>query len=163
MSTKKVRLRRKRRIKLIQPRFQLKLIGSFLGISALALLLQFLVLGKHLSELALSMPDGGVYLNSVKTRMLMETLAFSFGVLLPLTICVGVLVTFRIAGPLHAFEQYFKRIANGEQVGHMSLRKNDQLQDLCENVNAAMDALEEQKRAAVEAARHGREPLRDAS
>ena len=53
-----------RRIKLIQPRLQLKLIGSFVGLSALTLLLQFLVIGHHLSVVAEEMPEGSIYLTN---------------------------------------------------------------------------------------------------
>ena len=46
--------RHPRRIKLINPRLQLKLIGSFVGLSAVSLLVQFLLLSARLSETAAS-------------------------------------------------------------------------------------------------------------
>jgi hypothetical protein len=157
---KRVRLKRKRRVKLIRPAIQLKLIGSFLGLTALGLLLQFLVLTRYLTEVAISMPDGGAQLEAHKPRMLLEILGASFGLILPLCFAVGIMVTFRIAGPVYALEEYFKRIARGEQAGRISLRKGDQLTELCEHVNAAMAALEQQKEAAVAQARAERDAIR---
>ena len=153
-------LKRKRRVKLIRPKIQLKLIGSFMGLTALGLLLQFLVLTRYLTEIAISLPDGGAQLEAQKPRMLLEILGVSFGLILPLCFAVGIMVTFRIAGPVYAFEEFFKRIARGEQAGRLSLRKGDQLTELCDHINAAMTVLEEQKEAAVVEARKERDAMR---
>ena len=147
---KRVRLKRKRKTKLIQPRLQLKLVASFLGISALALLLQFLVFGMRLSQAASIMPDGGAYLTAYKSKLLLETLTFSFGLLLPLSFAVGILITFRIAGPVHRLEDHLRRIARGEEVGRCTLRKGDDLQSLCERVNEAVEYLREERDKTVE-------------
>jgi hypothetical protein len=157
---KRVRLKRKRRVKLIRPAIQLKLIGSFMGLTALGLLLQFLVLTRYLTEISVTMPDGGAQFEAHKPGMLLEILGVSFGLILPLCFAVGIMVTFRFAGPVYAFEEYFKRVARGEQTGRMSLRKGDHLTELCDYVNAAMDALEERKEAAVAQAREERDSLR---
>jgi hypothetical protein len=146
---KRVRLKRKRKTKLLQPRLQLKLVGSFLGLCALALLLQFLVFGMRLSELASIMPDGS-YLTAYKSELMVETLLFSFGLLLPTCFAVGILITHRIAGPVHRLEDHLKRIARGEEVGRCRLRKGDNLQDLCERVNDAVEYLRSERSQAAE-------------
>ena len=46
----------RRRIKLIKPRFQLKLVGAFAGLSALGFMLQALHVGLRLSELSAQAP-----------------------------------------------------------------------------------------------------------
>ena len=146
---KRVRLKRKRKTKLIQPRLQLKLVGSFLGVCALALLLQFMIFGMRLSELASVMPDGS-YLTAYKSKLLFDTLLFSFGILLPLSFAVGILITHRIAGPVHRLEDHLARIARGEEVGRCRLRKGDNLMDLCERVNEAVEYLSEERTKAAE-------------
>ena len=67
----------------------------------------------------------------------LEILAVSFGMLLPLTIAIGILVTFRIAGPLYRFERFLELVIRGEQVGPCKLRNGDELQDLCDLINEA--------------------------
>lgn len=127
----------KRRIKLIKPSLQLKLVGTFVGLTALTLLLQYLLITAHLTDAATRMPDGGIYLISLMPEMLTKVLLLSFLVVLPLIFCVGVLTTFRIAGPVYRFEQYLGSVARGEEVGPCRLRKGDELWDLCDKINEA--------------------------
>ena len=133
----------KRRIKLIQPQLQLKLIGTFLGMSALSLLLQFLLFTSRVSEMAGTLPQDGILLMSSLQKTTWQIFLVSFGMLLPLTFLVGVLVTFRWAGPLYRFKVHLMRIANGERPGDVRIRKGDELQDFCEILNRAVRDLQE--------------------
>jgi signal peptidase II len=132
-----------RRIKLIKPLLQLKFVGIFAGVSALGFLLQSLHVGLRLSELAASLPEGGNYLMAVMPELPIEILLVSFGMLLPLTIAVGILVTFRIAGPVYRFETYLKSVIRGEEVGPCRIRKGDEFQELCELINEVTAAQRE--------------------
>ena len=127
----------RRRIKLIKPRLQLKLIAVFLGLSSLGFLMQSLHVGLRLSELAASIPEGGSYLIAVLPELPLEILAVSFGMLLPLTVAVGVLATFRIAGPLYHFEKFLREVQDGSEVHPCRLRDGDQLEELCDLINSA--------------------------
>ncbi len=129
----------RRRIKLIKPRLQLKLIGVFVGLSGLGFLIQSLHVGLRLSELATTVPEGGPYLIAAMPELPLEILAVSFGMILPLTAAVGILVTFRIAGPVYRFERYLEQVMRGEEVGPCRLRKGDELQELCEMINKATE------------------------
>ena len=131
--------RERRRIKLIKPRLQLKLIGVFVGLSGLGFLMQSLHVGLRLSELAANVPEGGPYLMAMMPELPLEILMVSFGMLLPLTIAVGILVTFRIAGPVYRFEQYLKAVIRGDEVGPCRLRKGDELQELCQLISDATE------------------------
>lgn len=137
----------RRRIKLIKPKLQLKLVGVFVGLSALGFLLQSLHVGLRLSELAASIPEGGTYLMAVMPELPLEILLVSFGMLLPLTVAVGILVTFRIAGPVFRFEKYLKAVIRGEEVGPCRIRQGDEFQELCELINQATASLREQHAA----------------
>jgi hypothetical protein len=128
--------RERRRIKLIKPRLQLRLIGVFAGLSALGFLLQSLHVGLRLSEAAAEMPNGESLMKMLPGLPL-EILLFSFGMFLPLTIAVGILATFRIAGPLYRFERYLTQVIRGEQLGPCKLRRGDELQELCDLINEA--------------------------
>jgi hypothetical protein len=131
----------RRRIKLIKPRLQLRLVAVFVGVSAIGFLMQSLHVGMRLSELAASVPEGGPYLMAVMPELPLEILLFSFGMLLPLTVAVGILVTFRLAGPLYRFEQYLKGVISGEEVGPCRIRRGDELQELCDLINQATESV----------------------
>lgn len=127
----------KRRIKLIQPQLQLKLISAFVGMSALALTLQFLLFTSSLTELAAELPEDGAVLIEHVPAHVQRILLISFLIFLPLTFCVGVLITFRIAGPLYRFEVYLKQVIRGEKPADCRLRRGDELVGLCELINQA--------------------------
>jgi signal peptidase II len=137
----------KRRIKLIQPQLQLKLISAFVGMSALALTLQFLLFTSSLTELASELPEDGAVLIERVPAHVQRILLVSFLIFLPLTFCVGVLITFRIAGPLYRFEVYLKQVIRGERPPDCRLRKGDELLELCELLNQATAPLRVQEAA----------------
>lgn len=137
----------RRRVKLIKPQLQLKLVGVFVGLSALGFLLQSLHVGLRLSELASHVPEGGSYLMAMLPALPLEILLVSFGMLLPLTIAVGIMVTFRIAGPVYRFEQYLKAVVRGEELGPCRIRKGDEFQELCELINEATAPVRAQRAA----------------
>ena len=120
----------KRRKKLIDPALQLRLTGTFVALSALALLLQYLLFANILAQAAAEMPDGGSQLAARTGRLLTETLATSALVVLPLIAAVGVLATFKVAGPLYRFRVYLNQVKRGEDPGPCRIRKSDALQDL---------------------------------
>jgi hypothetical protein len=131
----------KRRIKLIQPRLQLKLTGWFLSVTLIGMLLQYMLLGYFLTQLAMQLPGQGGYVVAQADRMLLQSLGLSFVLVLPLTLAVGILVTFKVAGPVYRFEKHLDSVARGEDVGPCRIRKGDELQELCRRINAAVDAL----------------------
>jgi hypothetical protein len=72
--------------------------------------------------------------------LLLEVLLFSFAVLLPSVLAIGVLLTFRVAGPIYRFERYLEDVAAGRDTGPCRIREGDQLQELCDRINAALEA-----------------------
>lgn len=152
----------KRRIKLIQPSLQLKLIGTFMGVSALAMMLQFLLFTSSMSEVAAELPEDGALLLQAMQDTSWRIFLLTFGMLLPVTALVGVLVTFRWAGPIFRFKQHLSRIALGERPAHCKIRKGDELQEFCAVLNQAVDNLQglDQQEAP---ARSTPEPLRRAA
>ncbi|MGK0218614.1 MAG: hypothetical protein ACI9HE_002108 [Planctomycetota bacterium] len=119
-----------RRRKLIKPRLQLKLTGLFVGLSALSLLLQLVLVTNRISHVALELPSDGAVLLGLSSSVLLDVLAGSFLVFLPLTLLVGVIATFRIAGPLYRIEMFLNAVEAGECPPDFHLRKKDELQDL---------------------------------
>jgi signal peptidase II len=131
----------RRKIKLIRPRLQLRLIFVFVGMSALSLILQYLLFMSVLTNQALGMPNDGLLLLDELNGILGFVLAGSFAVLLPLTFLIGVLTTHRLAGPVFRFEAYLKQVLRGEKPGPCRLRKGDELTELCELINQVTEPL----------------------
>ncbi|QDU65410.1 hypothetical protein [Engelhardtia mirabilis] len=147
----------KRRQRLIKTRFQLRLIAIFAGIALLAQLFQTLLMGSYLAQLAARMPAGGPVLAEETPGVLVQTLAASSLLLLPLILLVGISATFRIAGPLYRFDQYLKGLKNGSEVELCRLRRGDQLQDLCQVINEATEPLRARNAARLAAESSERE------
>jgi nitrogen fixation/metabolism regulation signal transduction histidine kinase len=131
----------KRRKRLIKPRLQLKLTFIFVSLSALSLLLQFILFSNRLTNVALELPHDSAYLLQESNGLLLQTLLSSFLLFLPLTFIVGVLTTFRIAGPLHRFETFLRAVRRGERPADFRLRQGDELQELAELLNVVTGPL----------------------
>lgn len=131
----------KRHDRLVRPRLQLRLILAFLGVATTALLLQFVLFASVLSHAASELPTDGQLLLESTTGLSTIVFVVSFSVLLPLCFFVGVLVTFRVAGPLYRFEKYLESVARGVDPGVCRIRKGDDLQEFCVVLNSAMDRM----------------------
>jgi hypothetical protein len=57
--------------------------------------------------------------------------------LAPFLLVVGLVTTFRFFGPLHRFRVYLARLARGDRPDACRIRREDELQDLCELLNRA--------------------------
>ncbi len=134
----------KRRIKLIKPRFQNQLTLVFMGMSALGILMQFILFHSTLGKLAAGLPSDGSRLLENMNGALLGVLAITLFAILPLTYLVGVLMTFRVAGPMYRIEQYLKAITKHGYTGPCTIRKGDKLQELVDELNKATEALTEQ-------------------
>ena len=134
----------KRRQKLIQPRLQLRLTLTFVGLVALALMLQVMLFIDAITDLGASLPNDGLVLIAAGPKVLVETLLMSIVIFLPLTIAVGVLSTFRIAGPLYRFEVFLKQVVRGERPPDFQLRDGDELKHLASLINAATEPMRRQ-------------------
>ena len=93
----------KRREKLPQPRLQLRLTMTFVGLVALALMLQVMLFTNAISDLAATLPSDSLILVEAGPGILFKTLVVSFLIFLPLTFAIGVLSTFRIIPDIGLF------------------------------------------------------------
>jgi len=132
----------RRRKKLIRPRWQLKLTGAFVGLTVLAMMLQFLVLGQRILVAAEALEGPGGQLAEQVPAMLLGVLFASVALVVPLMTALGVLLTFRFAGPIHRIEGYLQGLARGEVLEPCRIRKGDELQSMCDAVNAVARRLQ---------------------
>ena len=134
----------RRRRKLIRDSFQLHLVGSFILLAALAMGLQFLVLGFRLVPAAAALDGPGGELAEQVPRMLIEIFVISMAVLIPLLFALVLRVTFRIAGPVYRFEQFLEAVNKGEETEPCKIREGDRLEELCSLINRATETARKQ-------------------
>ncbi len=130
-------MKHRRTIKLILPGLQLKLIVMFVSLNAVAMLLQYVLLLRSLTQLAGEMPQDGLHLLDELGPLLGDVLALTAFLVLPLTIAVGLLATHRFSGPIYRFQVYLRQVIAGEKPADCRLRKDDELQELCGLINQA--------------------------
>lgn len=127
----------KRRKKLIKPRLQLRMTGVFVGLVALMLLLQFILLTASLHHTSNLLPSDGPLLLEQTNSLALRLVFISAAVFLPLTMLVGIMSTFRIAGPLFRIEKFLKAVQNGEKPEDFTLRERDELKELAALINTS--------------------------
>jgi hypothetical protein len=109
--------------------------------------LQFVLFTNVLHETAVALPNDGPIVLDAINRITMRVLLISFLVFLPLTLSVGVLFTFRIAGPVYRFEQFLQAVIRGEKPKDFRLRRGDKLTELAEMINVATRPLRQDEPA----------------
>ena len=128
----------KRKKKLINKPMQLKMVAVFTAIGCTCALFQVVLVNFGLLGLAKSIPGGGTEVLSKARGMMAQNVLWTLAAMIPLMTCVGVILTHRIAGPAYRMTQHCKAIAAGEPVRPCKIRKDDELHDLCDALNAAI-------------------------
>lgn len=93
-----------------------------------------------------ALDDGGGQLADQVPGMMLGVLAFSLAIVLPIVFLIGLVLTFRIAGPAYRFESYLRSLARGEELSPCRIRESDELQSLCEAINEVADGLRAKRR-----------------
>lgn len=153
----------KRRKKLINKSLQLKLVGVFTAIGSTCALFQIVLVNYGLLEIAKSAPGGGNEILEKARGMMLTNVAWTLGALVPLMTCIGIVLTHRIAGPAYRMTQHCKEIAAGGAIRTCKIRKDDELQELCDALNAAIETMSGAKDAGEEVAAQAEQPAEAAS
>lgn len=122
---------------LILPRLQWRLVAAFLSAACISTVVQMLLLNLALTRLANEAPDARGPVLEASPDILWTQILLTFGLMAPLVIAVGLIETTRVAGPLHKFEQYLREVVAGARPAPCTLRREDELQELCRLINAA--------------------------
>jgi hypothetical protein len=129
-----MRIRKK---KLVNPVLQLRIVAIFLCTAGLAVQIEAILIAYTLTRLAGRMPNDGAMLLSELPEFVRTNLLLTFALLTPLTLAVGIVATFKIAGPIHRFERYLSSVIEGKQIEPCTIRKGDELQHMCALINDA--------------------------
>lgn len=136
----------KRRKKFISP-LQLRVTAAFLAVAALATLFQVLVLNNAITDLAREVPDHGEALLSALPSLLAKNIMMTLGLMAPVMVTVGILVTHRVAGPAYRMEQYLREVAReGRVAGPCRTREGDEFSGLVEALNDALAKISSEAR-----------------
>lgn len=131
----------KRTKKLVNKSLQLKMIAVFTAIGCTCALFQVVLVNHGLLSIARSAPSGGDEILRQARGMMLQNVVWTLGAMIPLMTCIGIVLTHRVAGPAYRLREHCKAIAAGGPVTKCSIRKHDELQDLCDAMNAAFDRI----------------------
>ncbi|MFN0059625.1 MAG: hypothetical protein ACKVX7_14305 [Planctomycetota bacterium] len=130
-----------RRNKLAKPALQLRVIAVFLLLAVSVQVVQCAVLWHAVSALEDQLPGYATEIAALLHQKLAWILAASLIVTIPLTLIVGALTTFPIAGPVYRMERHLAAVAAGETAAPCTIRDGDELQELCEAINRVIAKL----------------------
>ena len=133
----------RRRRKLIRWDLQLKVVFIALFVSCFILLVNFQLTNAGLWKikdklLGYITPD--VVLEDV-WWLVIQKFFLSVCLVVPLAASVGILYSFTFCGPIYKFKKYLHSLAAGRWDERCGLRTGDDLKDVCEAINAAVDTL----------------------
>ena len=141
---------KRRFLRLVQPRLQIRLMLAFGAVAATGLLLQYLLFVLVLARAAEGLPQDGLLLLDQLGEVLLVILLGSFLVLLPIVGLVGILATHRWAGPLYRFQRFLEELAEGRRPGDIRLRDGDELTGFADLLNRVTAPLRREAEAGAE-------------
>jgi methyl-accepting chemotaxis protein len=127
--------------KLIRRDMQLKVVAIALFVAGFAMLIQFQLGLSGLWGLSNRLTAGiTAELVLEQARVLfVNKFIVSLMIAVPLAISVGILYSYKFSGPVFRFGKYFEDMAAGRWDQSLILRESDDLHDVSEAINAALD------------------------
>lgn len=140
----------KRRIRIVNPRFQGTILGVFGGLSAMMCGVIYLSIWSFFRGFDLTKIDTDPAIREALVKLVMEQRADMDRIFILTSIMIvslmmlgAILLTHRVAGPLYRLEQHLKGIAEGGKVGDVKFRKGDFFQEVAEVFNRAIRRIRE--------------------
>ena len=135
----------RRKIYLINPRFQWRFIGFMAAVSLLAIAILFLsnilfFRNMHAEALSVGLAPDNPYFDFLAEQQSSLSIVY-FGVsavAFVVMMGLGILYSHRIAGPLHNLNNRMKQIAEGGEPTPVRFRRKDQFGELAESFNAVL-------------------------
>jgi methyl-accepting chemotaxis protein len=153
----------RRKKKLIRSDLQIKIVFITLFVASLVLLINFQMSLAALWSISIQ-PVGTVEsaLDQIRHVMVKKFL-ISVAMAIPLAVSVGILYSFKFSGPIYRFKKYFLELVTGRWDERCSLRKGDDLKDVCDSINAAVGTLRERIRESHHVLQEARRVLDEVS
>jgi hypothetical protein len=149
----------RRKKKYVKPEIQWNWIAMTMLTIGVTMVAQAILVVFLLTRIATQIPNDGESVIALMPQYLVLCLGLTVLFLAPLLILVAVLVSFRIAGPIHRLEMYLRQVIAGEKPPDCRLRAGDQLKELCELVNSATAPLRRGDENDADASQSGNERI----
>ena len=137
----------RRRIFLINPRFQIKfsiLICLLIFISSIFYPLTIYdLINKFIAVSAQSDPAGIAGAQQYKTALIVTLALFQIGFIL-LSFIITIFLTHKVAGPMYKLLKFLKAKREGEETGKLFFRSGDYFPEVADEFNKTFDQLQEQ-------------------
>lgn len=135
----------KRKIILINPAFQLRVLLFFGGISVVTILsfygaIEYFFYKFNLLGSELGLPPTHIFFQFINDQQNLMRVIFLLISALVLTFLIasGLMLSHRVAGPLYRLNKYLNQIADGQPVTPVAFRKKDFFQELATATNRAL-------------------------
>jgi methyl-accepting chemotaxis protein len=130
-----------RRIKVVDGRFQYRMIAVSLSMILLGLLLfaGLTVLYYAIARTAGTAPDPQ-FLLVILPPLLLNDLA-----IMVVAIVIGIFMSHRIAGPVYRIAEDIDRVLSGERGVRVRLRRRDALEELADKVNQLLEHIDDER------------------
>lgn len=141
---------------------QLRVVCIAIAVAAVVLLVNFQLCLTTINEVVSRLHEGtklALVAEELRHAAIMSAF-ISIGLAIPMAAAVGVLYSFKFAGPLCRFKRFFSELKTGRWDVSCKLRQGDDLQDLCEELNAALGSFQGFLRENRQALENAREILR---
>jgi len=141
----------RRRKYLINPEFQLTVMGFFIGLGAVTIVVFFfafrLIFGNFIDQAKeMGLPPGHpIFQFLLEQQSVMNLIILTTSILLFVFLIVGGLIlSHQIAGPLHRLRIHMEKVAENDDFSRLSFRKKDFFQELLPPINKVLDKIRKQ-------------------
>ncbi len=117
---------------------------AFLLIAISCSFLQYMLMTLASSQAIADHPNSVVSMASAFDEASRNYFLASLCALIPLTISIGILLTFRVWGPIYALQKHLELIQEGGDPGELSFRQSDEFQQIPPLVNGAVNGLKKE-------------------
>ncbi len=142
----------KRKVLLINPRFQLRFMGYVVAIALFAIGVFFVADWVFFTKListgrAMGLPPDHIYFAFISHQQRTMTTIYLFTTLFALGSMglIGLLISHRVAGPLHRLRSHMDAVAEGRTTADVSFRKGDFFPEIADSYNRQLRKLTSDK------------------
>ncbi len=135
----------RRRSYLVEKKFQLRFAGMIIlfmfAVALFSSLTMYYYIWTLLGEKLANVYPQGRLVGILKSANLI--LFTRLGLITPLVFVIAIVLSHRIAGPIYRIKKTLDEISKGDYAKRLHLRKTDELKDVADSINRAIDKLEE--------------------
>jgi methyl-accepting chemotaxis protein len=136
----------KRKIYLIEPKFQLKFSFYICVVVFISSLIYPFLIFDIINNLIARYPDSAQALQGKRTELIIFICVMQLG-FIALIGTVSIFISHKIAGPIYKLKKYLKLIRDEQSINKLNFRNGDYFQELAEEFNMTIGQLQDQHRS----------------